>query len=221
MTKPSDILPAIAGAADGFINAKNTLLYCHGLWGSDLLRGLLWSVVVEGKVTGAPSWTWAATTSSVRFLDGPDRGQLSRARTPRLRFVKFLLDGTTLFLRGRIRSIELGAVTSDAEQRPSHASFADAKARNVVVMDLETGEVLGSATLDSKRSADKAVFKACVALEISEFCNDSWMTNFLVLLPNENSKDVFRRIGIGNTGRDMTKDMFRFDNSESIGCYLV
>lgn len=76
LTKDSDKLPALAGLAARYARSSG-FTYLAGLWAEDLPIGLLWSVnmPVDGQGPSersseyrAPSWSWASTNESVRFL---------------------------------------------------------------------------------------------------------------------------------------------------------
>lgn len=77
ITKETDILPAISGLAAYFQTSLGDK-YLAGLWASDLVIGLLWSVdsvsarSVETK--GTPSWSWASlrTDTLTMWYLGPD-----------------------------------------------------------------------------------------------------------------------------------------------------
>jgi hypothetical protein len=61
ITKPSDLLPAIAGLAQQVAKRLPEDLYIMGLWLFDLSHGLLWNVGKEQQESSpelAPSWSW-------------------------------------------------------------------------------------------------------------------------------------------------------------------
>ncbi|KAH7389221.1 heterokaryon incompatibility protein-domain-containing protein [Cadophora sp. MPI-SDFR-AT-0126] len=79
LTFQSDRLPAMAGVADKMA-AETEDVYIHGLWQSDLARGLAWDSMharpfnvsqsengtSPSQTRDAPSWSWAAAGGAVR-----------------------------------------------------------------------------------------------------------------------------------------------------------
>ncbi|KAE8314443.1 heterokaryon incompatibility protein-domain-containing protein [Aspergillus transmontanensis] len=81
LTRPSDRLPAISGLAKR-VN-MDTADYLAGIWRPSLLHDLVWRVA-HGPVPRptcwiAPSWSWAATDSAVKFV-GPRSGSGKSSR---------------------------------------------------------------------------------------------------------------------------------------------
>jgi len=71
LTDHNDRLPAIAGLADAVQN-RFGWNYVAGLWAENLAHDLLWIVnfpheVGMGETYLAPSWSWAATNSPIRY----------------------------------------------------------------------------------------------------------------------------------------------------------
>ena len=101
LTRASDILPAISGIASR-IQRHTSHTYMYGLWWEDLNRGLLWynESDKETKMTGVPSWSWAAITAEVRFTNW--RSSQAPHTTP-LQFQGTSSDGRELLLRDRCR----------------------------------------------------------------------------------------------------------------------
>ncbi|KAB8205448.1 heterokaryon incompatibility protein-domain-containing protein [Aspergillus parasiticus] len=75
LTRPSDRLPAISGLAKR-VN-MDTTDYLAGIWRPSLLHDLVWRVAhgpgPRPTCWIAPSWSWAATNSAVKFV-GPHSG---------------------------------------------------------------------------------------------------------------------------------------------------
>lgn len=71
LTKAQDKLPAISGLARVFsTKIERSDDYIAGLWKHDLLRGLLWRPLLNGKLKRpetyiAPSWSWASVSGPV------------------------------------------------------------------------------------------------------------------------------------------------------------
>jgi hypothetical protein len=72
----SDKLPAISGLAEAFEEVTELKGYVAGLWESDLVEGLLWSVrrtfefsddAWTSKTYKAPSWSWASVVLPVEW----------------------------------------------------------------------------------------------------------------------------------------------------------
>ncbi|KAE8330200.1 heterokaryon incompatibility protein-domain-containing protein [Aspergillus sergii] len=77
LTRPSDRLPAISGLAKRV--DMDTTDYLAGIWRPSLLHDLVWRVahdpVPRPTCWIAPSWSWAATDSAVKFV-GPRSGSV-------------------------------------------------------------------------------------------------------------------------------------------------
>jgi hypothetical protein len=74
LTKPNDKFPAIAGIAAA-IQKLSQYTYLAGLWKEDI-RGLLWTTEFKKAVRSspyiAPSWSWAASSSSISMRVGDE-----------------------------------------------------------------------------------------------------------------------------------------------------
>jgi len=74
LTMATDRLIALSGlaAAHYFAHTKS---YTFGLWREDLRRSILWQALKPGKrLSIAPSWSWASTTSQIHFPLEPHTG---------------------------------------------------------------------------------------------------------------------------------------------------
>jgi hypothetical protein len=81
LTVVQDRLPAVLGIANAF-RSEFSGRYIWGLWESELLRGLLWSIDTESiayKRLASPSSSWAAWNAPVHFRLLWDQKSLRRA----------------------------------------------------------------------------------------------------------------------------------------------
>ncbi|KOC17919.1 hypothetical protein AFLA70_70g003091 [Aspergillus flavus AF70] len=142
LTRPSDRLPAISGLAKR-VN-MDTTDYLAGIWRPSLLHDLVWRVA-HGPVPRptcwiAPSWSWAAIDSAVKFV-GPRSGS---RKSSSVRWHSTILkvsckpkgsDPTGQVTSGFLRAkgpLSL-PVLRDQDRLLAHTIFTDTRVLNVTV----------------------------------------------------------------------------------------
>ncbi|KAH8807337.1 heterokaryon incompatibility protein-domain-containing protein [Xylogone sp. PMI_703] len=244
LTKETDMLPAISGIAN-FVQEKTGYTYLHGLWKEELWKGLLWLKLESGRHTGAPSWSWAATTGPIVYSEfNFDISPLAK--------IEILPTATgnetgEILVRSRCRDIVVRK-PDPAKFAPEHTSeyyFRVAVPNNhlhtdkslwmydvmvvvddTVVDDPERGK-LGLANLDCDVEVGEG--KRYKAMEVVENRpnNANFTTHlyFLVLEPCPGREQRWRRVGLGvsksNHPRSWWVPDLRFEDCKYEELYLI
>jgi len=120
LTKSEDKLPALAGLANAF-SRRSGFSYTAGIWEQDLEMGLLWKSLFPKETQlppsyRAPTWSWAALDTKVRYLRNVRKANMSYTFVQNLRLETFQGDEdvfgvavqeTKLLLTGRLRNVVL------------------------------------------------------------------------------------------------------------------
>ena len=222
MTKETDILPAISGLAAYF---QMTLgdRYLAGLWASDLVIGLLWSVdsgsvrTVETK--GTPSWSWASlrTDTLTMWYLGPDTevarfislleaeticdpGDLfGTVRTGWIKFDGYLKLATAVASKKQEKEQEKGIGGRGAPPPDKHLFLhtsiqsREENGEQALILDIGTQASVGAFFPDWNFDSG---FRSILCVPILEDRNPFMQLGVLslVVVPNENG--TWRRVGL-------------------------
>jgi hypothetical protein len=129
LTMATDQLVALSGLAAAHYLAP-TKTYIYGLWREDLRRSILWQALKPGKrLSIAPTWSWASTTSQIHFSQEPDcaaykviEGQHTSQNKPSEEEKELIIEGNLL----QLRSIE----SNPSSETPWELGFMQAGGDN-------------------------------------------------------------------------------------------
>ncbi|RFU24239.1 hypothetical protein B7463_g12103, partial [Scytalidium lignicola] len=163
LTKPVDRISAIAGLAEKRHKETNDQ-YLMGLWSNDLQNHLLWCVVDPAKtsritqLSDAPTWSWVAVNSAVRFPKRPYDMHRFESPMPSPIGNAISIEEVELERKGQNQFTQLSPARITLEGRLIHASMQNTRHKNPkqdfffdwVALD-EKQRTCGHVILDSER----------------------------------------------------------------------
>ena len=211
ITKPSDLLPAIAGLAEQLAKRLPEDLYVMGLWLFDLNNGLLWTVLPKPQEPGpkiAPSWSWLSDGNVQYHAPCGDETELyGDSRVPTFFFLSAIDKAISPFplLRVLAPLVRVKGVQDHENPRSYYLVVCDER---ILLADLRIECVeIGQASLyvswdrHSHRSHD-ATFH-CLVLAKCHRTDDIIFPGGLVLECVDPKINLYRRIGAFRWGEPL------------------
>jgi hypothetical protein len=203
LTKSGDKLPALAGLANAF-SRRSGFRYAAGFWEEDLEVGLLWKSFSPNDTRippkyRAPSWSWAALDTKVKYLRNMQKACISYRLVQNLR-LQSLYDSEDIFaqvaqaskllLTGRPKNIVL---------------FADFESGIAYPWKLMDGQHhIGHAVTDNYYPPGATIdFETCclpilklITGKTADNRTNTFEIHVLILTPMD-ERNTYQRIGIG------------------------
>ncbi|KAI1445845.1 heterokaryon incompatibility protein-domain-containing protein [Annulohypoxylon stygium] len=227
LTVKSDRLPAVAGIAEHFQKSRPDEKYLAGLWSGNLLRDLLWDVLVvttestaKTPIADVPSWSWASgsSTRDVQIYTG-QLHHLAEIQEAECRYAsdnRFgVLTGSKLVLRGRLW--EFSALC----RRYGPIWVLSGRA---VFKFKSSDELRGSVHLDSGISKRKwSVARGLRLLEIGQIPKEEGGasdTFYLILKSTRTSGNSYIRVGVFKHEHDALGKLVR-EKWDKLGIWSI